>query len=97
VQHDPMGPDFDSEALDPDGWMWARGVDYVAGWRSAKDAAAELAAAMAEAGIDTSGMTSRADTAADGSGILRLSLPADAARALAEVARAEALRWREAG
>ncbi|WP_267959174.1 hypothetical protein [Streptomyces sp. NRRL S-1813] len=35
MQHDPMDPNFDDEALKPDGWMWVRGVDYVADWRSA--------------------------------------------------------------
>ncbi|MFG2491506.1 hypothetical protein ACGFSD_10655 [Streptomyces caniferus] len=53
MQHDPMDPNFNDEALEPDGWMWVRGVDYVAGWRSAADAATELKGAMDEAGIDT--------------------------------------------
>ena len=39
VQHDPMDPGVDGEALEPDGCIWVRGVDYVAGWRNSVDAA----------------------------------------------------------
>ncbi|MEU4682343.1 hypothetical protein [Streptomyces xinghaiensis] len=87
MQHDPMDPDFSSEGLDPDGWVWVRGVDYVAGWRSATDAAAELMAALAETGIVTSEIESRPDTTSDGAGVVRLALPVEAARAFAAVAR----------
>lgn len=95
MQHDPMDPNFDGEALEPDGWMWVRGVDYVAGWRSAVDAATELKGTMDEAGIDTTEVMSTAATITDGSGVLRLSLPVEAA--LANAAREGALRWRRAG
>ncbi|MFG2829137.1 hypothetical protein ACGFWI_17010 [Streptomyces sp. NPDC048434] len=92
-----MDPNFDDEAPEPDGWMWVRDVDYVAGWRSAVDAAMELKGAMDEAGIDTTEVRSTASTTTDGSGVLRLSLPVEAALALANAAREEALRWRRAG
>ncbi|MCC9739721.1 hypothetical protein [Streptomyces sp. MNU89] len=92
-----MDPDFSGEGLDPDGWVWVRSVDYVAGWRSATDAAAELIAAMAEAGVDTSGFESRADAAPDGSGIVRLAIPVEAARAIAAVARRGTPSWRQTG
>ncbi|MFI1155871.1 hypothetical protein [Streptomyces sioyaensis] len=92
-----MDPNFDEEALEPDGWMWVRGVDYVAGWRSAVDAATELKGAMDEAGIDTAQVRSTAGTTTDGAGVLRVSLPVEAALALANAAREEALRWRKAG
>ncbi|MFF8784054.1 hypothetical protein [Streptomyces sp. NPDC015125] len=97
MQHDPKDPNFDDEALEPDGWVWVRGVDYVAGWRSAADAATELTGAMDGVGIDTAKVMSPASTASDGSGVLRLSLPVEAALALANAAREEALRWRKAG
>ncbi|MCC3652038.1 hypothetical protein LIX60_11280 [Streptomyces sp. S07_1.15] len=97
VQHDPMGPDFSSEGLDPDGWVWAHGVDYVAGWRSATDAGAELIAALAETGINTSEIESRPDTASDGPGVIRLALPVEAARAFAAVARNGTSSWHQAG
>ncbi|MEU6327431.1 hypothetical protein ABZ851_09115 [Streptomyces sp. NPDC047049] len=92
-----MDPNFDGEALEPDGWMWVRGVDYVAGWRSAVDAATELKGAMDEAGIDTTVVMSMASTTTDVSGVLPLSLPVEAVLALANAAREEALRWRRAG
>ncbi|MFJ5797420.1 hypothetical protein [Streptomyces decoyicus] len=92
-----MDPNFDDEALEPDSWMWVRGVDYVAGWRSAADAAAELKGAMDEAGVDTTQVMSTASTTTDGSGVLLLSLPVQAALSLANAAREEALRWRKAG
>ncbi|MCF3145776.1 hypothetical protein [Streptomyces platensis] len=92
-----MDPNFDDEALEPDGWMWVRGVDYVAGWRNAVDAAAELKGAMDEAGIDTTEVMTTASTTTDGSGVLRLSLPVEAALALAHAAREETLRWRKTG
>ncbi|GFE22413.1 hypothetical protein Sliba_28660 [Streptomyces nigrescens] len=72
-------------------------MDYVAGWRSAVDAATELKGAMDEAGIDTTEVMSTTSTTTDGSGALRLSLPVEAALALANTAREEALRWRRAG
>lgn len=97
MQHDPMDPNFDDEALEPDGWVWVRGVDYVAGWRNAVDAATELKSAMDEAGIDTTKVMTTASTTTDGSGVLRLSLPVEAALALAHAAREETLRWRKAG
>ncbi|WP_329019153.1 hypothetical protein [Streptomyces sp. NBC_00690] len=88
MQHEPIDPGFDGNGgLDPDGWVWVRGVDYLAGWRSANDAASELTAAMTGAGIDTSEMTATADTAPDGSGVLRLSLSAGTAFELAQVVR----------
>lgn len=40
-----MDPNFDDEAPEPDGWMWVRGVDYVAGWRGAVDAAVGISRA----------------------------------------------------
>lgn len=94
MQHDPMDPNFNDEALEPDGWMWVRGVDYVAGWRIAVDAATELKGAMDEAGIDTTEVMSTASTTTDGSGVLQLSLPVEAVLALANAARGEAIRSR---
>ncbi|MGW9429194.1 hypothetical protein ACWHA1_14700 [Streptomyces decoyicus] len=97
MQHDPMDPNFNDEALEPDGWMWVRGVDYVAGWQSAVNAATELKGAMDAAGIDTTEVMTTASTTPGGLGVLRLSLPVEAALALAHAAREEALRWRKAG
>ncbi|MER7048830.1 hypothetical protein [Streptomyces jumonjinensis] len=90
VQHEPIDPGVDSDGvLDPDAWVWTQGVDYLAGWRRARNAAADLAAAMDAAGIDTSEMTATADAAPDGSGLLRVSLPAEVAFAMARAFRGE--------
>ncbi|GLF94308.1 hypothetical protein [Streptomyces yaizuensis] len=98
VQHEPIDPGVDGdEVLDPDAWVWTQGVDYLAGWRRARDAAAGLAAAMDAAGIDTSGMTATADAAPDGSGLLRLSLPAETAFSMARVIREGAVKRGESG
>ncbi|MER6913734.1 hypothetical protein ABT354_18860 [Streptomyces sp. NPDC000594] len=98
VQHEPIDPGIDGDGvLDPDAWVWTQGVDYLAGWRRARDAAAELAAAMDAAGIDTSGMTATAGAAPDGAGLLRVSLPAETAFAMAQVIREGAVKWDESG
>jgi hypothetical protein len=88
VQHDPIGPASESGELDPDGWLWVRGVDYVAGWRDATNAAADLTDALSSAGIDTAELATRADTDADGSGVLHLRLPALVAQEVARLLRA---------
>lgn len=87
MQHDPIGPASESGELDPDGWLWVRGVDYVAGWRDATNAAADLTDALSSVGIDTTELAPRADTDADGSGILHLRLPALAAQEVARLLR----------
>ncbi|MEU8684223.1 hypothetical protein [Streptomyces sp. NPDC048611] len=93
---DGIGDDgFDGEDLDPDAVLWVRGVDYLAGWRDATQAAAELGDALVEAGVDTAGIKLRATAALDGSGVVRLELSAAAAREVAVRARATTARWRD--
>ncbi|URN13066.1 hypothetical protein LUW77_20375 [Streptomyces radiopugnans] len=87
MQHDPIGPASESGELDPDGWLWVRGVDYVAGWQDATKAAADLTDALSSVGIDTTELATRADTAADGSGVLHLRLPALVAQEVARLLR----------
>ncbi|MGW7485837.1 hypothetical protein [Streptomyces sp. NPDC054786] len=70
---DGIGDDgFDGEDLDPDAVLWVRGVDYLAGWRDAMQAAAELGDALVAAGVDTAGIKLRAAAVSDGSGVVRL-------------------------
>ncbi|WP_414168963.1 hypothetical protein ACMATS_23615 [Streptoverticillium reticulum] len=73
--------------FDPDAVLWVRGVDYVGGWRDAKDATAELSAALVRAGVDIDGASVVAQTRADGSGVARLVWPAELVRAVAELVR----------
>ncbi|GAA2599304.1 hypothetical protein Stube_36630 [Streptomyces tubercidicus] len=66
---DGIGDDgFDGEDLDPDAVQWVRGVDYLAGWRDATQAAAQLGDALTAAGVDTTETKLRAIAASDGSG-----------------------------
>ncbi|MEU7435097.1 hypothetical protein AB0B07_30325 [Streptomyces sioyaensis] len=93
---DGIGDDgFDGEGLDPDAVLWVRGVDYLAGWRDATEAAAELGDALAAAGVDTTRTKLRAAAAADGSGVVRLELSTAVAREVAMRARVVTARWRE--
>ncbi|MEV5126915.1 hypothetical protein AB0K49_29605 [Streptomyces decoyicus] len=95
---DGIGDDgFDGEDLDPDAVLWVRGVDYLAGWRAATQAAAELGDALMAAGVDTAGVKLRATAAFDGSGVVRLELSAAAAREVAVRARATTAQWRDVG
>ncbi|MHA7962448.1 hypothetical protein ACX9I7_32480 [Streptomyces sp. L500] len=73
--------------FDPDAVLWVRGVDYVGGWRDARDAAEELKGALAAAGLEMAGLVGSAQTRADGSGVVRLLWPAETVRAVAELVR----------
>ncbi|MEV6422663.1 hypothetical protein [Streptomyces sp. NPDC051662] len=88
---------FNREDLDLGAMLWARGVDYLTGWRDATQAAAELGDALTAAGVDTSGTKLRAATDPNGSGVVRLELSAATAREVAMLARVTAARWCEAG
>ncbi|MFB7631719.1 hypothetical protein ACFC0M_12320 [Streptomyces sp. NPDC056149] len=91
------GDDFEVEGLDPDALLWVRGVDYLAGWREAARVAAELGDVLAAVGVDLEGAKLQASTTADGSGVVRLELPAATAREIAKLARAAAAQRRKAG
>ncbi|MEW2577174.1 hypothetical protein [Streptomyces syringium] len=69
---------------------WVRGVDYVAGWRQATGALAELADALAAAGLEEPGVRLRAGAEDDGAGVVRLELTVPAARRMAKLAEAAA-------
>ncbi|MEI5135089.1 hypothetical protein RB199_26485 [Streptomyces libani] len=93
---DGIGDDgFDGEDLDPDAVLWVRGVDYLAGWRDATQAAAELGDALAAAGLDTAEAKLRAAAVTDGSGVVRLELTAAAAREVAMRARVDTAQRRD--
>ncbi|GES32979.1 hypothetical protein AB0G60_32745 [Streptomyces angustmyceticus] len=95
---DGIGNDgFDGEDLDPDAVLWVRGVDYLAGWRDATQAVAQLGDALTTAGVDTTESKLRAIAASDGSGGVRLELSAAVARDVAMRVRAMTDQWREVG
>lgn len=82
MRADEAAPFHDRE-FDPDAVVWVRGVDYVAGWRDAEDAALELADTLRGLGVDTEKLRLRADSAPDGSGVVRMTCSAHLAREIA--------------
>ncbi|MCX4823186.1 hypothetical protein OG883_25515 [Streptomyces sp. NBC_01142] len=86
--HDPEDAGFERESFDPDEVVWVRGVDYMAGWRDAASAGAELADALAAAGFDAAGLEWQARANADGAGAVRLVMSAAAAHDVAALVRA---------
>ncbi|WP_435242750.1 hypothetical protein [Streptomyces cucumeris] len=86
----PGDDGFDGEAADLDGGMWVRGVDYMSGWRDAREAVSELGDALGLVGVDTTGVRLRASAGAEGAGVVRLELSASAAREIAVLARVAA-------
>jgi hypothetical protein len=68
--------------------LWAAGVDYIAGWREAADAAAELASALTDVCPDGEAVTAVALSAPEGSGTVQLRVPPATAHAMAKLIRA---------
>ncbi|GAA0931063.1 hypothetical protein [Streptomyces rhizosphaericus] len=83
---------FDGEAADLEAGIWVRGVDYMSGWRDAREAATELGEALRLVGVETAGVRLRAVSGTDGSGVVRLELSAASAREVAMLARVTAAR-----
>ncbi|MBU3871041.1 hypothetical protein KN815_45445 [Streptomyces sp. 4503] len=83
---------FTSDESDLDAVLWIRGVDYLSGWRDAREAAAELGDALRLVGVESAGVRLRAASDADGTGVVRLELSAAAAREVALLARVTAAR-----
>ncbi|MCF3105615.1 hypothetical protein IPZ58_29070 [Streptomyces roseoverticillatus] len=80
---------FGVEEFDPDDVTWARGVDYVVGWREATDAAADLTAALTAAGVPLDGARATARSAADGSGVVRLMWSVQTVQAVVDLVRGD--------
>ncbi|MEU2794130.1 hypothetical protein [Streptomyces sp. NPDC007100] len=79
------GEGLADHGFDPDETVWVRGVDYVAGWREARDAGAALVEALAAAGIDVTNLKAQAHARPDGSGEVTLKLPTATARRTTEL------------
>lgn len=73
--------------FDPDAVIWVPGVDYVRGWREAREAAAELTDVLGNAAVDLQGATATAQTRTDGSGVVRLVWPVETVQAVAKLVR----------
>ncbi|MER5916315.1 hypothetical protein ABT124_39440 [Streptomyces sp. NPDC001982] len=65
-----------SDGLDvpgADSGLWVSGVDYIAGWREAREAADRLNRALLGAGFELSAVRAVASTNEDGCGVVRLA------------------------
>lgn len=61
------------DAAGADFGLWVPGVDYVAGWRHAREAADRLNRALLAAGFELSEIRAVASTDEDGRGLVRLA------------------------
>ncbi|MFE4815246.1 hypothetical protein ACFRFU_02200 [Streptomyces sp. NPDC056704] len=80
------GEDWMGDALDiagADCGLWVPGVDYVAGWRGARETADRLNRALLGAGFELSQMRAVASTDERGLGVVRMAGWPDAAERLA--------------
>ncbi|MFC8126443.1 hypothetical protein [Streptomyces sp. NPDC057302] len=63
--------------------LWVPGVDYLAGWREAREAADRLNRAFLGAGLELSQVRAVASTNEDGRGLVRMAGSPDAVERLA--------------
>ncbi|MCQ8193444.1 hypothetical protein HUF15_15725 [Streptomyces samsunensis] len=91
------GDGFEGDAADLEAGIWVRGVDYLSGWRDAREATAELGDALSLVGVEAAGLRLRAATGPDGAGVVRLELSPGSAREVAMLARVTAARLGRAG
>ncbi|WP_406321194.1 hypothetical protein [Streptomyces sp. NBC_00519] len=71
-----FGDDWLSDGLDTTGaesGLWVSGVDYIAGWREAREAADRLNRALLGAGLELSAVRAVASTNEHGRGVVRLA------------------------
>ncbi|GHA17927.1 hypothetical protein ACFOOM_10550 [Streptomyces echinoruber] len=83
------GGDWIGDGLDGidgmDALLWTPGVDYIAGWREAREAADRLNRALLGAGLELSTMRAVASTDERGRGVVRLTGWPGGAHRLAEL------------
>ncbi|WP_405917999.1 hypothetical protein [Streptomyces sp. NBC_00728] len=75
------GEDWLSDGLDIEGvecGLWVSGVDYIAGWRGAREAADRLNRALLGAGFELSQVRAVASTDESGRGVVRVAGRLDA-------------------
>ncbi|WP_078886747.1 hypothetical protein [Streptomyces sp. NRRL F-5527] len=77
-----LSDELDDVAGDDCG-LWVPGVDYVSGWRTAREAADRLNRALLGVGFELSAVRVVASTDGDGRGIVRLAGRPEAAELLA--------------
>ncbi|MET9449140.1 hypothetical protein [Streptomyces cinerochromogenes] len=88
-----FGEDWLNDGLDvpgADSGLWVAGVDYIAGWREAREAADRLNRALLGVGLELSELRAVASTSEDGRGVVRLTGWPDAVDRLADLLEARA-------
>ncbi|WP_079057987.1 hypothetical protein [Streptomyces cellostaticus] len=78
------------DAAGADFGLWVSGVDYIAGWREAGEAADRLNRALLGAGFELSAVRAVASANEDGRGVVRLTGWPDAVARLAQLLEARA-------
>ncbi|WP_037641923.1 hypothetical protein [Streptomyces bicolor] len=73
-----------------DSGLWVSGVDYIAGWREAREAADRLNRAFLGVGFELSAVRAVASTNEDGCGVVRLTGWPDAVDRLARLLESRA-------
>ncbi|OXS33154.1 hypothetical protein [Streptomyces sp. XY006] len=73
-----------------DSGLWVSGVDYISGWREARETADRLNRALLGLGLELSAARAVASTNEDGRGVVRLTGWPDAVNRLAELLEARA-------
>ncbi|MFF3931552.1 hypothetical protein [Streptomyces hirsutus] len=71
------------DVMGGDHGLWVPGIDYVAGWREAREVADRLNRALLNAGFELSAVRAVASTCEDGRGLVRLTGWPDAVERLA--------------
>ncbi|MEU2356550.1 hypothetical protein ABZ599_26860 [Streptomyces misionensis] len=88
-----FGEDWPNDGLDvpsADNGLWVAGVDYIAGWREAREAADRLNRALLGAGLELSAVRAVASTSEDGRGVVLLTGWPDTVDRLADLLEAHA-------
>ncbi|WP_406257021.1 hypothetical protein [Streptomyces chartreusis] len=70
---------------DADSGLWVSGVDYIVGWREAREVADRLNRALFSVGFELSAVRAVASTNEEGRGVVRLTGWPDAVDRLAQV------------
>lgn len=85
MRDDGDGPMGDLNDVGPDAWVWSADVDYLSGWRQARESADRLNGALRAAGLDSSTVRAVPNVDADGRGVVRLTAALPAAEELADL------------
>ncbi|MGW5114825.1 hypothetical protein ACWEQ8_05130 [Streptomyces noursei] len=65
-------PRSELDDVEAGSWVWSRGVDYLSGWRQARESAERLNHQLVAVGLDPSSIRAAASTDAEGGGIVHI-------------------------